>query len=461
MLRAITLRRFAGAGLALALVWGGATISAQTIEAPYDTDYTLVDLGAVPGLASPYGGLTFLAGDPSTLLIGGDANSGFAAVHSIAVVRDAGQHVIGFAGSATAVASAPHMDGGLAYGPEDTLFFTRWPNGDLGQIPAGSSTTDRVVDLVPLGVSPSPGGLNFVPDGFPGAGGLKVVSYDTGDWYTVTLSPEGAGTFDAMSANAGPTLDGGPEGFIYVPPGSPQFDDFGWMLVSEWNAGSIAAYELDANGDPLVGTRVDFARDVLGALGATVDPLTGDFLFSTFLGGDAQVFTVRGFAPPDGGSCESPQPVGHGYWHRQCMGTPQSDGGLSPGNGNGPNGTNESGFAEQVLPCATEMLDSLGLSSSACEAISPWPASDRCERAERDLATLVFNVCSERISTSCPLDGEPGSCSAETVGELLEETADLIVSGSCRDAGNCARAPRAKLVAIEGSSGGSKKLSRR
>lgn len=48
---------------------------AQIISAPFDANYTLADLGSVPGLPPRYGGLTFQTGDPSTLLIGGEANT--------------------------------------------------------------------------------------------------------------------------------------------------------------------------------------------------------------------------------------------------------------------------------------------------------------------------------------------------------------------------------------------------
>lgn len=40
------------------------TVLAQVIETPFNSIYTLTDLGAVPGLPTQYGGLTFLAGDP-------------------------------------------------------------------------------------------------------------------------------------------------------------------------------------------------------------------------------------------------------------------------------------------------------------------------------------------------------------------------------------------------------------
>jgi hypothetical protein len=70
------------------------------------------------------------------------------------------------------------------------------------------------------------------------------------------------------------------------------------MIVSEYSAGIVSTYEVDANGDPMVGTRRDFMTGLSGAEGAVIDPVTGDFLFSTF-GGGSRVIVVSGFAVPE------------------------------------------------------------------------------------------------------------------------------------------------------------------
>ena len=77
----------------------------------------------------------------------------------------------------------------------------------------------KITGLTALGVASSIGGFNFVPAGFPGAGQFKVVSYNTGKWFSLPLTPDGAGTYDIGTAVAGPTISGGPEGFIYVSAG--------------------------------------------------------------------------------------------------------------------------------------------------------------------------------------------------------------------------------------------------
>jgi hypothetical protein len=275
--------------------------SAQSVQPPYDTDYVIVDLGPAPGVPSFYGGLTFKIDDPNTLLIGGEANLGSGMLYAITVVRGADNHITGFAGDATVFAEAAFNDGGVTYGPDNVLFLARYGStlNEIGQTKFGSSTTDKIVPLSPLGVVPSPGGLNFVPPGFPGAGNLKGVSWPGGEWYTLELSPDGAGTFDVVAASQATTIAGGPEGFIYVPPGSPQFTDFTNLLVSEFSDGNIAVYDIDSNGDPVPATRDVMVSGLLKAEGAALDPLTGDFFFSTF-GSDQgdRVYAVTGFAPP-------------------------------------------------------------------------------------------------------------------------------------------------------------------
>ena len=273
-------------------------VFAQTIQPPYDSNYVFLDLGSVPGVPPSYGGLTLDINDLNKLLIGGSANTAGGLIYSIDVVRDGNDHIIGFSGIAVPVIAGGFNNGGLAYGPGDVLFYSRYIINELGQVEPGSAVTNKIIPLTPLGVAVSTGGLNFVPPGFPSAGNLKINSWSGGQWYDVTLTPDGGGTFDINTIVNIPasTLPGGPEGFIWVPPGSPDFPDPS-MLVSEWSAGNIAAYEIDGNSDPIIATRQTFMSGLSGAEGAFIDPLTGDFMFSTFGGGD-RVVIVQGFLPP-------------------------------------------------------------------------------------------------------------------------------------------------------------------
>ncbi len=281
---------------AVLLLASPAPAGGQTIQPPYDTIYTLTDLGAVPSLPTPYGGLDFLPGNPNVIVIGGTANAAGGALYTIGVVRNAQSQITGFSGTATFFSDGAFNDGGVVFGPGSVLFYTRFPNNEVGQVKPGSVITDKVIDLTPLGVGSSVGALNFVPPGFPGAGQLKIVSFDTDQWYTASFAPDGSGTYNITSAVLNTTIQGGPEGFIYVPVGSPIFP-VNSMLVSEYDNDVVSVYQFDANGNPNPASRALFIDGLTGAEGAVIDPLTGDFLFSTF-GATNHVIVVRGFAAP-------------------------------------------------------------------------------------------------------------------------------------------------------------------
>jgi hypothetical protein len=290
-------KRFAAALLACCLSPAPVCL-AQTIVAPFDSDYTVDLLGSVPGVPTNYGGLTFAKDDPDTILIGGSANQAGGVLYSIGVTRDQDNHITGFTGAASRFAEAPYNDGGVTFGPGGVLFLARWPVNELGQIKPGSATADKVVSMTPFGVPSSLSALAFVPAGFPGAGRFKLVTYASGDWYDAGLVADGNGTFDLVDITHPVQIVGAPEGFVYVPPGSPQFTDYSSMLVAEYGQGKITTYLVDDDGDPITTTRAEFMTGLTGAEGAVVDPLTGDFLFSTF-GGSNQVVAVRGFGRPD------------------------------------------------------------------------------------------------------------------------------------------------------------------
>ncbi|MBK8979197.1 MAG: hypothetical protein IPM29_25150 [Planctomycetes bacterium] len=282
----------------LLIVVMGAALSAQVVQPPFNTNYALRSLGAVPGVPTPYGGLTFKYDDRDLLLIGGNANNGLGAIYAIRVTRDMHGRVNGFQGTATQLATAPNIDGGLQYGPSNVLFFTQYPLNQVGQIKAGSTSPDKLIQLSTVGyVGASPGALTFVPPGYPGAGAIKICAYSGGAFHDARVSPDGTGTFDITNVSLRAALPGGPEGLLYPPPGSPLLLDYATVILSNYSNGAIEVYDLDAAGDPLPGTRRVMVSGLGGAEGATVDASSGSFLFSTF-GSGSQVIVIDGF-----GSC--------------------------------------------------------------------------------------------------------------------------------------------------------------
>ena len=280
--------------------------AAQAIVAPFDIDYSFTDLGTITGVPTNYGGLTFLANDPNTLLLGGNANVTSGEIYAVPLTRDAQGHVIGF-GTPTLFASCPNIDGGLTYGPGGVLFSTGYNNNTLLQHLPGSAAPDLVQNLSTFGIGSSVGTCMFVPPGWPGAGQFKVASYSASSWHTVDLTQNSAGTYDATSASAGISVVGGPEGILYPPPGSPQLPNFSTVIISEYSNDRLSVYDIDANGDPIPATRRTLMAGLTGAEGAVVDPVTGDMLFSTFGGGNRVIvitgFAACGFYQTYGGGC--------------------------------------------------------------------------------------------------------------------------------------------------------------
>ncbi|MBZ0153640.1 MAG: hypothetical protein K8J09_19110 [Planctomycetes bacterium] len=247
-------------------------VAAQTVLPPFSSHYEAVDLGFMPGVHN-YAGITFAPNDPNTLLVSAYQSG---VIRAVPLQRDGLGRIAGF-GTPSVVASVGGNDGGLAFGPGGVLFFTWYGANRLGQLEPGSTSADRTDDLYPLGVSGSVGAVNFVPSGRPGAGRCKLVSYGGSTWYDVTLAPDGQGTFAVSSLSSPIQLQGGPEGMLWPPPGSPLLGT--GVLVAEWNAG-LYAYSTDQNGDPMPATRQLVMAGLSGNAGGAIDPVSGDFLFS-------------------------------------------------------------------------------------------------------------------------------------------------------------------------------------
>ncbi|TXS92153.1 tandem-95 repeat protein [Parahaliea maris] len=281
----------------LAIVTAQPLSAAITIQAPFNNTYSAVELGAINGLPQRYGGLTFKPGDPNTILIGGQANDAAGRFYEVPLIRDpVSRKITGF-GTPVATGFGANNDGGVAYHPSGILLYSRYSNNEIGMVARGSHTQDRSVALSTIGVAASPGALTFVPADLNGGGRLKAMSYSGARFYDIEYENDGNGTFRLTAATQTATLTGGPEGMIYLPQGSPEFGATQTLLVTEYGNNAIAAYQIDAGGNPISSTRRVFLSGLTGGEGAAIDPVTGDFLFSTF-GNPNQVVRVEGFLPP-------------------------------------------------------------------------------------------------------------------------------------------------------------------
>ena len=256
------------------------TAAAQALGPAFAGDYTLSLLPPVPGVTGPRGGMTFRPGNPNRLVVVAQSALPAAVIYEVDLTRDAAGHITGFAGPATFAASAPNADGGLQFGPGEVLFYTTRPANMLGQIELGSVAPDRLIDLTPLGLAPSMGGLAFPPSGYPGAGSLKLTSYDAGEWYSATLSQDNMGTYnvDFLSLRASAGAGAGLQGIAHVDALFPAFSSPS-ALVCDWNGSRVEAYELDVNGDIDPALQRTFLTGY-SCTGTTVDPGTGDLLFA-------------------------------------------------------------------------------------------------------------------------------------------------------------------------------------
>jgi hypothetical protein len=156
--------------------------NAQTVDPFYSGTYSITNLGSITGVPTDYGGLVFK--DANTLWIGGSANDAGGLFYSVPVTRGAGNHIVSL-GTGTALGFGTRNDGGIVFGPSGVLFYTEYPTNNIGEVLSPYSSDYKTVGLTAIGVASSVGAANFVPVGYNGAGQFKVVSYNTGGFYTV------------------------------------------------------------------------------------------------------------------------------------------------------------------------------------------------------------------------------------------------------------------------------------
>lgn len=260
--------------------------------------YQTFELGQVPGIppAARLGGCVISNEDPNIFFIAGDSEAAAGKIYAIEVVRGDCDHIVGFKGTATAIADTPYVDANLLLVESGLMFYTAWPVNQISQLLPGAMAPAVTTEMDLLGVESSVSGLGFVPPGFTDPGGLRTITWPGGKWYHLDRAPSGD-VFTLSNPQQTAVLPHGPGGFAYVPKGSPGFM-VDHLIVSEWSADTVGVYAVDAQGDPVPATRKDFYTTFPGPWGAYFEPLTGDFIFLTWGIGNDRVYIVQGFEPP-------------------------------------------------------------------------------------------------------------------------------------------------------------------
>ncbi len=140
------------------------------------------------------------------------------------------------------------------------------------------------------------------------------------------------------------------------------------------------------------------------------------------------------FAPPE--VCD-PMPRNQGYWHRQCLGVSEAEGGIDPGRGRGPQEPTETDFEKVLMPAVSLQLESLVYEDTTCEGMDAAPPSDPCQRALKQFTALLLNIESGRVQNICSVDV---ACDSTNIADLVNEIAALIQSADCDAATACAAA---------------------
>ena len=91
----------------------GTPLPVPTLQPPFSEHYSLTDIGSVPGLPEPYAGLTFVPGEPDTLLIGGLGNVPGGGLYTGTVTRDSVCDISWLNGSSGVAADEPVIVGVL------------------------------------------------------------------------------------------------------------------------------------------------------------------------------------------------------------------------------------------------------------------------------------------------------------------------------------------------------------
>ncbi len=283
---------------------------------PFAVAYEISTLDAPVGVPGALGGLTFLEGEPETLLIAGDAGTSGAALYAVDVMRGPDGHIIGFDGRPSIYAAAPSgADGGVGTGV--TLFGVNFiplisvvvyttPDGWFGVIEPGEPGPAAIQDL-PAALDGSPVTQSQIPCGLPGCTGrIKFLSEEPARFrdggYFISAVGCGPSWWDCLLVfplDPVVELDGRPRSMAFIDGSNPVFDG-ATVLIAKAEPTVVDAYLMDDIGHPIPESKIPFITDLEGAAGMTIDPVTHDLIITrnpTAADPASGLVIVRGFDP--------------------------------------------------------------------------------------------------------------------------------------------------------------------
>ena len=125
-----------------------------------------------------------------------------------------------------------------------------------------------------------------------------------------------------------------------------------------------------------------------------------------------------------------------GYWVKKCLTLDYSQGGLGKRLYRNLYHKNraEKNFDPELVETVGAHLDDLFEQSglSACQdGLKAESKYGSCDRALRQLTTLLFNIESGRLTKICPICLNKNGTRARTIGQLVNEIAEYIKAGEC------------------------------
>jgi hypothetical protein len=201
-------------------------------------------------------------------------------IYSLPVVRNLAGTIVGFGSPSSITVNLNNGDfgntvtGGLGFLPNGTMFYTTATENFIGQYASGVSSLTAMND--PYAPDAFLGGLAYLP---AGNGAQMVATFSNGDWFAMNVSSK-ANQQGFYQLTLGARIASGIEAdsLAYAAPG---FLGAG-AVVGDINDQVLALYGLDANGLP-TRTRIPIVNGNGTGIGygVTVDPRTGDVLFTT------------------------------------------------------------------------------------------------------------------------------------------------------------------------------------